>query len=71
MDITPILVGIFLLVIFVIIGTYIATATRWKSKERYTEELERLDKQLKDKQINQETHDELKRNFERKYKWFT
>lgn len=68
----PIIIGFLLVMcIIIVIFFYFAHSYSQRVHDRYDRELERLDKQLKDKQISEETYRELKRDIERKYKRYT
>ena len=70
-DVTLIILAILLVfTVIVICSAYAMHTHSQRVHDRYELELERLDKQLRDKVISEETYKELKRDLEKKYKWY-
>lgn len=63
---------IFMLVVgaIAIFGFYMAHAHSQRIHDRYDQELERLDRQFKEKQISEERYYFEKKELSRKYKWY-
>lgn len=68
----PIIIGFLIVIcVVIIVFVYVFHSHSQRVHDRYDKELERLDRQLKDKQISEETYKDLKRELEKKYKWYT
>jgi len=69
---TVTIIGMVIVIIVALLVMYYAVHTHTQRvHDRYDEELRRLDRQLKDKEISEDTYRDLKRDLEKKYRWYT